>query len=279
MSRNILIISPHLDDAALSLSQHILYWLAKGDTVTIATLFTRGSVEQQTLYTARKAEDLEAAAKLGATSIYLNFLDAPFRFLEPISYTNILSWPTQPSIEEAVMKELTTILHSHQFDTILAPLGVGNHVDHRVAFNAAHALSYKQTLYYEERPYAIVPEHIQMRTGEPVSFDASFWERYWSTGYISSFSEQKDHKNIMELYEKEGTRAEQPKLVRHSSMHNHKLAQQSLAVVSLYKTQTPALYPHPQEFQDLYLNTPETLWILQAHDNPLMQNNCRVEKI
>ena len=69
-----LVVSPHLDDAVLSLSA----WLASRsrlERVVVATVFSEGDAD----YPTRRAEDVAALSLLGAEPLHLGLLDAPER--------------------------------------------------------------------------------------------------------------------------------------------------------------------------------------------------------
>ena len=87
--RKIAILSPHLDDAILSLTDHILLWQKKGMDITIFTVFTSFSANTLTTDTsnyihksgfknvkkfelARKKEDLTAMKILGLHGKYIH---------------------------------------------------------------------------------------------------------------------------------------------------------------------------------------------------------------
>src|SRR5258705_9935407 len=81
-----LVISPHLDDAALSLGGAIAAWARTG-RVVIATVYTAGpplasvprSMRKFADYTTRRAEDAAAAAVLGAETVWLDRIERAFR--------------------------------------------------------------------------------------------------------------------------------------------------------------------------------------------------------
>ena len=121
----------------------------------------------------RQTEDAEAMKLLGADWIRLGLTDAIFRRVigpaHPYSSLETLFGPLDPR-EEDLVKLLTVRLAdlpSIGFETrVLAPLGIGGHVDHRLtraAADAWHELTGVALAYYEDLPYA----------GDPSEFRAS----------------------------------------------------------------------------------------------------------
>jgi LmbE family N-acetylglucosaminyl deacetylase len=151
------IVSPHLDDAALSLGQFLA-----AEPAQVVTMFagipTTGGVtdydrscgfdSSATAMERRRDEDSRACFELGATPTHLGFLDLQYRD-EP------------PDIDE-----LARVLHSEirQGDEhmLYVPIGLG-HPDHRIVSDAA--LQLPGTLaFYEELPYRVLhPEQVHER--------------------------------------------------------------------------------------------------------------------
>jgi LmbE family N-acetylglucosaminyl deacetylase len=164
---NILVLSPHRDDAAFSLSLSIAHWLAVGHRVTILNVFTRSlyapysdaeSVHENDrlswVSAMRKRED-EAFLKQvpGASMIDLNIKDAPIRLHCDASIVCDMDVDPNdsalPKIRKAVARQLET---PH---ALVIPLGLGHHVDHRVVRDAVLPLTPdRPCAFYEELPYA-----------------------------------------------------------------------------------------------------------------------------
>jgi LmbE family N-acetylglucosaminyl deacetylase len=164
---NILVLSPHRDDAAFSLSLSIAHWLSAGHTVTILNVFTRSlyapysdaeSVHENDrlswVSAMRKRED-EAFLKQipGASMIDLNIKDAPIRLHCDASIVCDMDVDPNdsatPKINKAVGKQIET---PH---ALVIPLGLGHHVDHRVVRDATLPLTPNvPCAFYEELPYA-----------------------------------------------------------------------------------------------------------------------------
>jgi LmbE family N-acetylglucosaminyl deacetylase len=134
-----LVISPHLDDAVLSLGGTIAGWVREGTRVVVASVFSIGPALSEVAprmrkfadYATRRAEDHAACTLLGAETRYLDQTERAFRrpFLTGWSFFRT------PSSRDGftTLAHVTSALDSLgalQPDRIVLPLGVGNHIDH-----------------------------------------------------------------------------------------------------------------------------------------------------
>jgi LmbE family N-acetylglucosaminyl deacetylase len=136
---DIVVLSPHLDDAVMAVGGMISREIALGRTVEIWTCFTEGpAVEtiptaRRALgdYAARREEDRRALAVLGAGHRWLDLRERIWR--EPPLHREHHIFHTPPNLEgftglpalRVIAREL--ILGRSKF---FAPLGVGHHHDH-----------------------------------------------------------------------------------------------------------------------------------------------------
>lgn len=174
---DLIYLSPHLDDVALSCGGQIVEQRMNGRSVLITTIaaghppatlseLARNLHEHWELLsnavTIRREEDKLACALLDADYLHWNIPDAIYR-LHPIDQTPL--YPTMEMIVEpilpvdhglivALVKALQT-LPTHQ--QVVAPLAVGNHVDHQITRLAAEYCFGSSLLYYEDYPYAHLP--------------------------------------------------------------------------------------------------------------------------
>lgn len=168
---NILVLSPHRDDAAFSLSLSIAHWLKRGHRVTILNVFTRSLYapysDAETVHendrlayvsALRKRED-EAFLKqiAGAAIIDLNLKDAPIRLHCDSSIVCNMDAASNdtaiPKIRKAIAKQAAT---AHPATALVLPLALGHHVDHRVVRDASLPLSTELACaFYEDLPYAM----------------------------------------------------------------------------------------------------------------------------
>lgn len=189
-------ISPHIDDAILSCGGRIFQQICRGEKVSIVSVFTETgqnvSSDITELYQSRRKEDLQASSRLGCKTIHLGELDAPFRSQEYKDFESIVfSDDTSLQVQETINRVaslLTTLIKKEKPDSLVAPLGVGGHIDHRIVFRACSEIVHFPCSYYEERPYAFIPGAVSHRWveagGEPFRekksehlMDNKSWER------------------------------------------------------------------------------------------------------
>jgi hypothetical protein len=148
-----LVISPHLDDAVLSVPGRILDLAAQGERVVVLTVFSEGDEG----YAARRAEDRAALASLGAEPLHLGLLDAPYRRGAERSFRGLVLAALGPEDDDAaeVARIVADRAEALAPETILLPLGAGEHIDHRIV-HAAEGRMKGPVGFYEDRPYALV---------------------------------------------------------------------------------------------------------------------------
>jgi LmbE family N-acetylglucosaminyl deacetylase len=172
VSAPLLVLSPHLDDAVISCGGLIAAARSAGRRVKVVTFFTRSPGATVPLhlrvfarYEVRRAEDERALRLLGAEAEHLDFMerifrDPPLRGVGsvfkalPNSSENL---PNLPAMIEAIQG-----LKARNPDAvILAPLGVGKHIDHVEVFLAALQVLLDDLpanrLWFYEDAYALLP--------------------------------------------------------------------------------------------------------------------------
>ena len=194
-----IVLSPHLDDAALSLGGSIARWTAAGERILVVTvaagallpgaalssfaesLHRAWGVGSADVVAVRRREDEAAMAILGAEAERLEHLDAVYRL--PQRYDGDAALLGEPALEDRLGLELALdlapILAGSPRAEILAPLAAGGHVDHRVVHRVALALARqgREVCFYEDFPYAARRLAVAERRAaiavelEPVSLD------------------------------------------------------------------------------------------------------------
>jgi LmbE family N-acetylglucosaminyl deacetylase len=205
-------LSPHLDDAILSCGALLTYASAR-TPVTLATVFTEGgrppytlsarqflrqvgAADAEQLYRARRAEDRRLLASMGVVCHHAGLTDALFRRKPETPHGG--RWRASRSLPELLHIYPTYRLHissgriaDHDADTlrrvcqlietllsgrsglVLAPGGVGGHVDHLLV-RAAAELSGRNVVYYSEFPYnqrhTIDPEFVRRNGLIPITW-------------------------------------------------------------------------------------------------------------
>lgn len=152
MAEVVIYLSPHPDDVALACGASAAADAAAGAEVTLLTLFSRGAEGPR-----RAAEDRAAAEILGVALRALGLPDAPERpevrgrlgLFQPLG-------PQHLGILSEVVARLRPQVPAGA--RLYAPLGVGGHIDHRLAQAAAQALGEERPLrlsFYEDQPYSL----------------------------------------------------------------------------------------------------------------------------
>ena len=189
-----LVLSPHLDDAALSLGGTIGRLAASGEVVRVLTPFAGDEPEPAPsrlgagmlrgwgfpagrAMAGRREEDAAAMSTLGAGEpLHLGHLEAIHRSDpaggEPLYPTieALFGEPAAPDLRlvAALAAELRDLPPAGR---VVAPLGVGGHVDHRLLRAAAEQAFGTALLYFEEYPYS----RLGAAAVEPTLGDLAAW--------------------------------------------------------------------------------------------------------
>lgn len=165
----LLALSPHLDDAVFSAGATLFRAARRGWRVVVATVFT-GNVAQPTGFALacqldkglaadvdymalRRAEDRQACAHLGAEPIHLPLLEAPHRGYHdaPALFAEIIP---DDSAKQDVADAIAALIADLRPGILLAPSGIGGHVDHLVVRGAVKGLpNPPTTMLWEDWPY------------------------------------------------------------------------------------------------------------------------------
>jgi len=174
----ILILSPHRDDAAFSLSIAITNWLESRHTVTILNVFTRSRyapysdaafvhendqlsyvsamrLREDEHFLRRITETLPRGLKSNLHMVDLNLKDAPIRLRIPLEELsdNAVN-PADPAFEK-IRKALTKQSEAAAMEALVLPAALGKHIDHLTAREAAMPLTTTiPAAFYEDLPYA-----------------------------------------------------------------------------------------------------------------------------
>ncbi len=145
---DLIVLSPHLDDAVFSVGGLIVKTATTGGKVEVVTFFT-GTADPGTGsrrfrafsdYEVRKREDARALQALGASPHWLDYQERIFR--EPRLRGFLSVFRTPETIEgfpnlASMRATVSGILDAYPGSRVLSPLGVGNHVDHLEVFLAS----------------------------------------------------------------------------------------------------------------------------------------------
>ena len=173
-------LSPHFDDAVFSCGGLMNEFVKQGSKNVVITLFggqpdisalspfarqIHNKWKSKDPVTLRMNEDRKALEIIGAEVIHLNFLDCIYRKTEGgialyDSYED-MKGPLHPDDQrlcDDVYETVRGILQRYETERVqvLAPLGIGNHVDHQIAYKVSWRLiagGYRAS-FYEEFPYS-----------------------------------------------------------------------------------------------------------------------------
>lgn len=180
-----LFLSPHYDDAALSCGGAIAQLSRQGETPVVVTIFggkpdtSRLSPFARAIHARpqagddlidqRRTEEREALSFLDAPSIVLDYLDCIYRQDSTgerwlYDTEEAIFGPVDPT-DDVLVDALAGVLHAmaqrQGAERLVAPLAIGNHVDHQVVFRAArrlHAMGLA-VAFYEDYPYVVRDPH------------------------------------------------------------------------------------------------------------------------
>lgn len=167
-------LSPHIDDVAYSLGAALLSSLCKAGRIVNVFTISNCTADDRPLTTRvitelRKREEADFIAHLPGSyeAEHLDRVDAPLRL--GISDADVFDARLDASGFECDELQEQLALCLPDAPLLVAPLGLGGHIDHRITHNAAKALSHSgyRTAYYEDMPYAsqlnATELHLQMR--------------------------------------------------------------------------------------------------------------------
>ncbi len=168
-------LSPHLDDVILSCGAQIFQHVRVGQSVMIVTVmagdppyhplsdYARALHQRWQIHSksvaARREEDKTACAVVGAEYHHWNIPDCIYRRNPESGYSLYSSDddifgaidPFENHLIRRIQDLVANLPKHHQ---LLAPLSIGNHVDHQLVRKAAELSEEKSRLkYYEEYPY------------------------------------------------------------------------------------------------------------------------------
>ena len=211
VGRTTVVLSPHLDDGVLSCGAALAACADAGSPATVLTVFTGEpepplSAEAVAFHrrcglgddavASRVVEDERALQVVGATPIHLGIQDALYRRNAEGDHR----YPRDEDMGHAVLDdeaELVTTIAAllvdspavRDADLLLAPLAIGNHIDHRITRAAAERAVAElrrepgTVWWYEDAPYVIYPFELRRPTGT-APIDPRIWRctpRQWQT--------------------------------------------------------------------------------------------------
>lgn len=189
-------LSPHLDDISLSCGGIVNHLHNKGINVEIwsffagipklitLTPFAKSLHDRWNLSidapVVRRKEDINACKILGATYKHFDYLDCIYRVDEqgkPIVEKEEDLYQDLSSSQFPLVRDISSLIQSEitRDDNLIAPLTIGNHIDHQIIFQAAINFSENTLMFYEDFPYVIkTGDHpMQIQNLKSVHFNLS----------------------------------------------------------------------------------------------------------
>ncbi len=200
------VISAHFDDGVLSCGALLAACADAGAEATVVTVFSGApeaplsdvarsfhrtcGLPDDDAMTARRQEDDSAMKAVGARPVRLGALDALYRkdssgnhrYLrdEELSRARL---DTETEVVNLVSRLLADEPAVRDAEILMAPLAIGNHIDHRITRAAVWALDRPadSVLWYEDVPYQLFPPELRQPIDESPAgaevFDAT--EQQW----------------------------------------------------------------------------------------------------
>lgn len=165
-------VSPHFDDVAASCSGRIFKQMDQGKSVLIVTVFTAAAphgsktisnaLKSMLNYKRRRQEDSTAMQRMGVDYLWLEHPEILFRNQKPWEryWPHYRVTPNNKILCDLLIRELHEICRRTDCANLILPLGVGQHMDHQILFQAGIALLHGKDrnyriVFYEETPYAL----------------------------------------------------------------------------------------------------------------------------
>ncbi len=183
-----LFLSPHYDDIPLSCGGTVALLSSRGLKPEVALLFgdypdpeapltpfaehlhREWGFAAEDVIDARRAEEQAAASRIGSRDVYLPFHDAIYRGDVYNSDAAIFGDPDDrdAGLPSAIVAALKTDDARKDETIVYAPLAIGRHVDHQIAYRAGlemHRAGYR-VRFFEDLPYALNEENVTTRMAQ-----------------------------------------------------------------------------------------------------------------
>ncbi len=171
-------LSPHMDDAVLSCGGRIAMQVSRGERVLVVTVFsgiddTRAAsipfVSSKNLR-ALQAEDDAALGRLEVDHLRLDYRDGAFRQRFPLLRYGLHLHAEKRFADmlKPIRTELEQICSAAACRNLYVPLGIGQHIDHHLAYRIGDHLRQKpvnppSVRLYEDIPYVFIPHALDHR--------------------------------------------------------------------------------------------------------------------
>lgn len=161
------IISPHSDDAALSLG-YAIYTHIFPMPIRIVTVFSVSDfsaidyMETKCITQVRRLEDAKFANWVGVDLVQLHFEDAPLRNDRPNKGSVFeSSEPVSPILTTLVSNAVQDLNENWAESLLVLPFGIGGHIDHRTVSLIGENIPARMKIAYADQPYALEHPHLR----------------------------------------------------------------------------------------------------------------------
>lgn len=163
-----IIISPHIDDAMLSIGGSIINWQKKGEQCLVVNIFTttdfvvsKDSAENSESSILRKREEQNVANMLDFKVQNLDYPDATVRGYKkpigPLAYFSRINRGKDNNLIKEIENILVTLFKKNPGSVYYFPLSPAGHVDHLITREVISRLIREGTIrnfvFYEDLPY------------------------------------------------------------------------------------------------------------------------------
>lgn len=170
---DLIVVSPHPDDAALSVGGYLSRNPQAEFNLTLLDVFTRtawwrldAKADPDRITAVRKAEESLVARMLGAELVMLDLPEALLRGYGEKDLFAGVARPSDDTIQSDLKRVIEELVVARPNACWIIPLGVGRHVDHQLVRDVARDVFGSQPWqerrdygYYEDLPYAAEQPH------------------------------------------------------------------------------------------------------------------------
>lgn len=172
---SVVFLSPHSDDAAISVPFHMLCLTMAGKECCMVTCFSKSdfvlfgdSGDANITTELRKSEDARFTASLGP-NCHPRWLDLPDAPLRGYPLQDLRKGHKFGGQEHSLIRQISRGLHLilKPGCTVFVPLGIGSHIDHRIVHEAGVSIANSgchETVFYEEFPYVLQEDERKIRS-------------------------------------------------------------------------------------------------------------------
>ncbi len=169
-------ISPHLDDISLSCGGIVHNLSKKQNDIQIWTIFAgdppkgvlpefalslhrRWSLTKNVVQN-RREEDIISCNILGAKAVHFSYPDCIYRNFEngqPLIQNEEDLYQDISRNQENLVENISQMLNCklNQDQIVVAPISIGNHIDHQIVRKAVNHFDYREMWFYADYPYNI----------------------------------------------------------------------------------------------------------------------------